>query len=89
VLDLLSIVGTAAMLWVSGGILIHGLENYHIALPEHAVEGAKEYVMHHVPVLPEALGWLTGATLMGLFGLAVGAVLVAVLSLLPAKSKAH
>ncbi|MCP1166985.1 DUF808 domain-containing protein [Limimaricola litoreus] len=89
VLKLLSIVGTAAMLWVSGGILVHGLENYHISRPEHVVEGATHYVVTHVPLLQEALGWLTGATIMGVIGLAVGVILVAIISLLPLKSRAH
>jgi predicted DNA repair protein MutK len=29
----LSVVGTAAMLWVGGGILVHGLEHYHVHVP--------------------------------------------------------
>ena len=89
VLKLLSIVGTAAMLWVSGGILVHGLENYHISRPEHVVEEARHWVLAHAPVLQDALGWLTGATIMGVIGLAVGVILVAVLSVLPLKSRAH
>ncbi len=89
VLDLLSIVGTAAMLWVSGGILVHGLENYHISGPGHFIETASEYVAHNAPLLTEVLGWLTGAAMMGVVGLAVGAVLVTIMSVLPAKSKAH
>ena len=89
VLDLLSIVGTAAMLWVSGGILVHGLENYHISRPEHVVEEATHYVVTHAPLLQEALGWLTGAAIMGVIGLAVGVILVAIISVLPFKSHAH
>ncbi|MFC5312761.1 DUF808 family protein, partial [Azospirillum rugosum] len=37
-LKLLSLVGTAAMLWVGGGIIIHGLEGYGLAEIGHAVE---------------------------------------------------
>ncbi|EYD73672.1 DUF808 domain-containing protein [Limimaricola hongkongensis] len=89
VLKLLSIVGTAAMLWVSGGILIHGLEAYHIALPGHLVHDATEFVATQAPILPGALGWLTGATMMGVVGLAVGAVIVAAMSVLPVKRPQH
>ncbi|MGR3464600.1 DUF808 domain-containing protein [Limimaricola sp.] len=89
VLKLLSIVGTAAMLWVSGGILIHGLETYHIELPGHLVHDATEFVATRTPILPGALGWLTGATMMGIVGLAVGAVIVAAMSVLPMKRAHH
>jgi multimeric flavodoxin WrbA len=34
-LKLLSVVGTAAMIWVGGGIILHGLEEYGIAGPAH------------------------------------------------------
>src|SRR5204863_4347719 len=30
VMDLLTQIGTAAMLWVGGGILVHGLEKFHL-----------------------------------------------------------
>lgn len=89
VLKLLSIVGTAAMLWVSGGILIHGLETYHISQPEHLIEVATHFVAAHVPILPAALGWLTGATMMGIVGLAVGGVIVALMSAFTSKAPAH
>ena len=89
VLKLLSVVGTAAMLWVSGGILIHGLETYHISGPEHAVEVAREVVAANAPILSGALGWLAGATLMGVVGLIVGGVLVALKSVMPFGAKAH
>ena len=89
VLQLLSIVGTAAMLWVSGGILIHGLEVYHVSWPEHLVHDASVYVTAHAPVLAGALGWLTGAVMMGVVGLAAGAVIVLLMSMLPTKSHAH
>ena len=35
-LKLLGLVGTAAMLWVGGGILLHGLEEYGVTAPGHA-----------------------------------------------------
>ncbi|MET0273277.1 MAG: DUF808 domain-containing protein, partial [Phenylobacterium sp.] len=37
-LDLLTRVGTAAMLWVGGGILVHGLEHFHVGPTEAWVE---------------------------------------------------
>lgn len=89
VLKLLSIVGTAAMLWVSGGILIHGFEVYHISLPESLVHNAAHFVGAHAPILSGALSWLIGASMMGVLGLAVGAVIVAATSFIPKKQVVH
>ncbi len=62
-LAFLSIVGTAAMLWVGGQIIVHGF-GYHPAELFDLHEGA--------------LAWLVDAGLSGIAGLAVGAVIVAV-----------
>jgi predicted DNA repair protein MutK len=73
-LKLLGIVGTAAMLWVGGGIIIHGLEEYGLAGLGHAVEGAAEAVAHALPAAVAGFGgWLVSAAAAGVFGLAVGA----------------
>lgn len=60
-LALLSTVGTAAMLWVGGQIILHGLHVY----PAQAVG-----------LTDGALGWIADAALSGVFGLALGAVIV-------------
>jgi uncharacterized protein len=60
-LALLSTVGTAAMLWVGGQIILHGL---HI------------HPAHYVGLKEGASGWLADAALSGVFGLALGAVIV-------------
>jgi predicted DNA repair protein MutK len=39
----LSFVGMLAMLWVGGGILVHGLAEYGIRWPEHLIEKASEF----------------------------------------------
>ena len=62
-LAFLSIVGTAAMLWVGGQIIVHGF-GYHPAELFDLHEGA--------------LAWLVDAGLSGIAGLAVGAVIVTV-----------
>jgi uncharacterized protein len=74
VLKTLSVVGTAAMLWVGGGILIHGLHEYHISQPEQAMEAAA-HAFASAPVLPGLLSWAAGAVVSGLLGLAAGAVI--------------
>jgi predicted DNA repair protein MutK len=72
-LKVLSVVGTAAMLWVGGGIIIHGLEEYGFSAPGHAVHAAAEAVSHALPAaVAGAAEWLVSAAAAGVFGLAVG-----------------
>ncbi len=71
-LRILSVAGTAAMFVVGGGILSHGLHSVH-----HLVEVASESV-HAVPVLGGVLASLVSMLLDGLFGVLVGAVIVAI-----------
>jgi predicted DNA repair protein MutK len=74
----LSIIGTAAMLWVGGGIILHGLEVLHVGGPAHLV--------HHLAdltgVVPTGgiLPWLVGAALSGLFGLVLGGAVALVVA---------
>ena len=60
-LAVLSTVGTAAMLWVGGQIILHGLHFYPGEM---------------IGVTGGVLGWVTDAALCGLFGLALGTVIV-------------
>ncbi len=71
-LSLLSIVGTLAMLWVGGGIVLHSLAGYGLAAPEHAVEAAGKAVGAWLPIVGGAGAWLTTATLSGLLGAVLG-----------------
>jgi uncharacterized protein len=80
VLSLLSIVGTAAMLWVGGGIIIHGLAAFGFSVPEHLVHDFSHAVEVQMPGAPQVMGWLAGAFLSGLFGLAVGLAALPVVS---------
>ena len=59
----LSIIGTAAMLWVGGQIIVHG---FHI-------HPAEWFGLHE-----GALAWFTDAALCGAFGLMVGGIIVAI-----------
>jgi len=75
-LKLLGMVGTAAMLWVGGGIIIHGLEEFGLTAIAHAVHAASEAAAHVLPAVGGAIGWLAGAAASGVFGLAVGAAII-------------
>jgi predicted DNA repair protein MutK len=77
---LLSAVGTLAMLWVGGSIIIHGAEGLGWAWPYDAI--------HHLAVAAgsvagdaaAAVEWLVTAGLDGIFGLALGLVLIPAVS---------
>ena len=76
VLSLLETVGMAAMLWVGGGIILHGLDGTALSSLPHAVHVASEALSHSAVVV-----WLVGALLSAIFGLLVGAVVVGVVHL--------
>ncbi len=79
-LKFLAGLGTAAMLWVGGGIIVHGLEEFGLAEPAHSIHHVAELAGHAGgPVL----AWLVNAIGSGLVGLVVGAVIVAALHLVP------
>jgi predicted DNA repair protein MutK len=75
-LRVLGVVGTAAMLWVGGGILLHGLEGFGVPGPAHLVHGAGRAAAGLAPAAAGAVEWLVGAALSGLAGLAVGAAAI-------------
>ncbi|OIP85854.1 MAG: ABC transporter [Rhodobacterales bacterium CG2_30_65_12] len=79
VMKLLLIVGTAAMIWVGGSIVVHGLHD----LGWHPIF---EFVRHWAEVAAQgvpqvwagAVGWTVTAALDGVFGLALGVALIPV-----------
>jgi predicted DNA repair protein MutK len=80
-LTALSVIGTAAMLWVGGQILLHGMEELGFAALPHLVHDAAhagaEALNFWVPVWEWLLNALGGA----IAGIVVGGVIVAVLHL--------
>ena len=83
VLSALGIIGTAAMLWVGGHIVLIGLDELGLHGPYDLVHGWEEAVHDAVEGLGGFLAWLTNTAASAVLGLVVGAVLVAVLSLRP------
>ncbi len=71
----LAIVGTAAMIWVGGGILVHGLEVLGVHEPAGTIHHAAEAVTHASGALGGFAGWLVTAAASGVFGLAIGGVI--------------
>ncbi len=75
-LSTLATVGIAAMIWVGGGIIVHGLAKFGVTGPEHLIEGAANGVAGGAPALSGLLQWLVTAAGSGVVGLIVGAVAV-------------
>jgi predicted DNA repair protein MutK len=86
-LALLSTVGMAAMLWVGGHILLVGADELGWHGPYALVHAAEEAV-HAVPAIGGVLAWLANTLASAVIGLAVGALVVAVLHLLPRRKPA-
>ncbi|MGU3285226.1 DUF808 domain-containing protein [Methylobacterium mesophilicum] len=75
-LKILAFVGTAAMIWVGGGILMHGMEAYGLSAPAHAAHEAAVGAALSVPFAAGIVEWLVTALASGLIGLAVGGLLI-------------
>lgn len=77
-LKVLAAVGTAAMIWVGGGILVHGLETFGYGAPAHLIEAAAEKAGHSVPAASGLVTFLVSAAAAGIIGLAVGLLAIPV-----------
>ncbi len=79
VLVALSLIGTVAMLWVGGGIVLHGMEEMGVGALTHLAHDAQHAVEVSTGSLGGVLGWLTYAALSGLVGLVLGWIIAVVL----------
>jgi hypothetical protein len=78
VMAALSVIGIAAMIWVGGGIIVHGLEEFGQSGIAHAIHDVAAAAGHAVPAASAAVEWVAGAAGAGLVGLAIGAAIVLV-----------
>ena len=78
ILVALSAIGTAAMAWVGGGIVLHGLETFHVDALPHWAHDVAVGAGAAVPAIGAATEWLVGAALSGVFGIVVGVAVVLV-----------
>jgi uncharacterized protein len=91
-LAVISVVGVAAMLWVGGHILLVGADDVGWHAPYDLVHHLEEDIHHAVAGVGAALGWLVNTAASAVVGLVVGALVVAVMHVLPfgrAKRSAH
>ena len=87
-LALLSTVGVVAMLWVGGHIVLVGSDELGWHGPYALVHAAEEAVADAVPAVGGVLAWLVNTLASAVIGLAVGALVVAIMHLVPRRTRA-
>ena len=87
VLTTLGVIGTAAMLWVGGGIIVHGLHEFHLT-PIPGWSDAFGHWVGQVPVASGAASWIAHALFSAVVGIVVGGLIVGALHLIPKRRKA-
>ena len=75
-LAFLGATGTAAMIWVGGGIIVHGREEYGVHALRSAVHDAAAAAAQSLPMIGGAAEWIVTAALSGIVGLVLGAAAI-------------
>lgn len=78
ILGVLAVVGTGAMLWVGGGIVLHGLDELGLHGPAGMAHGVQHAIEHGAGALGGVLGWLSYAVLSALAGMVLGTIVALV-----------
>lgn len=78
---MLGVVGTAAMLWVGGGLIVHGLHEFHWDLVPDAIHHVAQGAAHGLPAIAPVVEWVVNAVGAAIVGLIVGGIVVALLHL--------
>ncbi len=76
VMRLISVVGTLAMLWVGGSIVLHALDELGLSWPYATIHHAAEGIAHLVGLAEGVVAWLATAVMDGIAGLILGLALV-------------
>jgi predicted DNA repair protein MutK len=79
-MTLLMTVGTAAMIWVGGNIVLHGLAELGWHAPYDWIHHQAEAAAHAVGTAAGFVAWAVTAFFDGIFGLAYGLVLIPVVT---------
>lgn len=78
-LALLAAIGTAAMLWVGGSILVHGMAEHGLSVVEHFIH---DWSLAAAGLVHEAaagtVGWLAATAMQAVIGVAAGLVVIPV-----------
>lgn len=76
IMTLISSVGTAAMLWVGGNIVVHGLHTLGLHWPYETIHHFASMVSQQVSAGQAVVEWLVTAAADGIVGLALGFALI-------------
>jgi uncharacterized protein len=71
-------IGTAAMIWVGGSIVVHGLEAYGLHSVSHAINSVADATAHALPTAAGLAKWTVLAFSTGIVGLLIGVVSIPV-----------
>jgi predicted DNA repair protein MutK len=88
----LEVVGTVAMLWVGGGIVIHGIAEFGWHGPEDVIHGIAHAIAGVTGPFEGALDWVLRALGSAVVGFGLGAAILGVLRLVkpaPAHGEGH
>jgi len=78
-LTCLGAAGTAAMVWVGGDIIVHGLQTYGLHSVSQAIGSAADAAAGALPSIAGPVKWAVMALLSGIVGLLIGAVSISVI----------
>lgn len=78
-LTTLSIVGTVAMIWVGGHLLLTSAHELGLEAPYDWVHDVEHDISHHAGVLGGVLGWVFNTFVSFVFGIVVGSLIALVL----------
>jgi uncharacterized protein len=81
-LNALSVIGTAAMLWVGGGIIVHGLEHFHLNAIPHVMQNLS-HTVQHLPAIGAVAAWLIFATGSAVVGFVLGGAIATAVHFIP------
>ena len=80
VLQVISVIGTAAMLWVGGSIVVHSLHSLHLSWPYELATSIGSAVTGEGA--SAVVSWLVTAFLDAVFGFLLGSILIPVVNIL-------
>ena len=87
-MTVLTVVGTAAMIWVGGNIVVHAVGELVWHGPYDVIHGVAVAAAGVAPVAKGFVEWLVTALLDGVVGLAIGLALIPLVGMMPGKKEA-
>jgi hypothetical protein len=71
------------MLWVGGGIVVHGADEFHLTPIPHLLHEGAEAAGHAVPAVGGVITWLVNAAGAAVVGLVIGGAVILALKAAP------